>query len=98
MALDCGDYDADGVTSTAMMVQALRSQGANVDCYIPNRFDEGYGLNKQAIDEIVERGASLVITVDCGIRSANEVARREAKREWNREYMRKRRSSEEGSS
>ena len=69
-----GDYDADGVTSTALMSQVLQSLGARVEPYIPDRFEEGYGLNREAIEEIAEQGASLVITVDCGIRSAAEVA------------------------
>ncbi len=69
-----GDYDADGVTSTALMTQALQALGANVEPYIPNRFDEGYGLNKQAIADLAQKGAALIVTVDCGIRSAEEVA------------------------
>ncbi|MEM7033949.1 MAG: single-stranded-DNA-specific exonuclease RecJ [Chloroflexota bacterium] len=68
-----GDYDADGVTSTALMVQALRAFGANVRGYIPNRFEEGYGLNQQAIADLAAEGVALIITVDCGIRSAAEV-------------------------
>jgi single-stranded-DNA-specific exonuclease len=69
-----GDFDADGVTSTALLVTALRALGANVRFYIPNRVDEGYGLNTDALDKIKQSGASLVITVDCGIRSVAEVA------------------------
>jgi len=68
-----GDYDADGVTSTALMVQALQALGARVEPYIPNRFEEGYGLNKKAIAELAEKGVSLIVTVDCGIRAAEEV-------------------------
>jgi single-stranded-DNA-specific exonuclease len=67
-----GDYDVDGVTSTALLVQALEGLGANVRGYIPNRFDEGYGLNPEALDTLKEEGVKLVITVDCGIRSPNE--------------------------
>ncbi|MCL4560623.1 MAG: single-stranded-DNA-specific exonuclease RecJ [Chloroflexi bacterium] len=67
-----GDYDADGVTATALMVQALRAQGANVVEYIPNRFDEGYGLNNEALATLAGMGVKLVITVDCGIRSQPE--------------------------
>ncbi len=67
-----GDYDVDGVTATALMVQALEALGANVRGYIPNRFDEGYGLNTNALDELKADGVKLVITVDCGIRSPNE--------------------------
>ncbi|MCE9646126.1 MAG: single-stranded-DNA-specific exonuclease RecJ [Chloroflexi bacterium] len=67
-----GDYDVDGVTSTALLVQALQTLSANVRGYIPNRFEEGYGLNKNALDELKADGVSLVITVDCGIRSPEE--------------------------
>lgn len=69
-----GDYDADGVTSTTLMTQALQALGARAEPYIPDRFDEGYGLNKQAIAELAKKGAALIVTVDCGIRSAEEVA------------------------
>ncbi len=69
-----GDYDVDGVTSTALLVQVLRALNADVDAYIPNRFDEGYGLNMDALTQLSEEGADLVITVDCGIRSVDEVA------------------------
>ncbi len=67
-----GDYDVDGVTATALLVQALEGFGANVRGYIPNRFDEGYGLNKDALDALKDSGVKLVITVDCGIRSPDE--------------------------
>jgi len=67
-----GDYDVDGVTATALMVEALQKLGANVRGYIPNRFDEGYGLNTDALDTLKADGVKLVITVDCGIRSPNE--------------------------
>ena len=67
-----GDYDVDGVTATALLVQALEGLGANVRGYIPNRFDEGYGLNKDALDALQAEGVKLVISVDCGIRSPNE--------------------------
>jgi single-stranded-DNA-specific exonuclease len=69
-----GDYDADGVTATALLVRVLRSLGANADPYIPNRFDEGYGLNKEALENLFTQGKSLVITVDCGIRSLPEAS------------------------
>ena len=69
-----GDYDADGVTSTALMMQLLRRLGAKVEAYIPDRFDEGYGLNHDALSELAARGIKLVVTVDCGIRSVSEVA------------------------
>jgi single-stranded-DNA-specific exonuclease len=67
-----GDYDVDGVTATALLVQALRELGADVRGYIPNRFDEGYGLNKDALDILKADGVKLVISVDCGIRSPEE--------------------------
>lgn len=67
-----GDYDVDGVTATALLVQALGTLGATVRGYIPNRFDEGYGLNKEALDSLQADGVKLVITVDCGIRSPDE--------------------------
>jgi single-stranded-DNA-specific exonuclease len=69
-----GDYDVDGVTATTVMVQALTALGAKVQAYIPNRFDEGYGLNNEALAELAGRGVKVVLTVDCGIRSVNEVA------------------------
>ena len=69
-----GDYDADGVTSTALLVQGLTALGADVHAYIPHRIDEGYGLHDDSLDRVAEMGARLVITVDCGIRSPREVA------------------------
>lgn len=69
-----GDFDADGVTSTALLVQALRALGARVEPYIPHRVDEGYGLNFEALRTLHQQGTSLVVTVDCGIRSVEEVA------------------------
>src|ERR1043165_4373977 len=69
-----GDYDVDGVTATALLADALKGLGANVRSYIPNRFDEGYGLNKDALDTLKAEGVKLVITVDCGIRSPDEAA------------------------
>ncbi|MCA9918340.1 MAG: single-stranded-DNA-specific exonuclease RecJ [Anaerolineales bacterium] len=76
MIIVYGDFDADGVTSTVLLTQALRGMGAErnlVRPYIPDRVDEGYGLNTDALTELKEKGASLVITVDCGIRSVFEV-------------------------
>ncbi|MBK9007143.1 MAG: single-stranded-DNA-specific exonuclease RecJ [Anaerolineae bacterium] len=67
-----GDYDVDGVTATALLVEALQKFGADVRGYIPNRFEEGYGLNKDALDSLKADGVKLVITVDCGIRSPDE--------------------------
>jgi single-stranded-DNA-specific exonuclease len=67
-----GDYDVDGVTSTALLVEAFQYLGADVRGYIPNRFEEGYGLNNNALDDLKTNGIKLVITVDCGIRSPSE--------------------------
>ena len=67
-----GDYDVDGVTATALLLQALRQLNADVRGYIPNQFEEGYGLNNEALDHLKADGVKLVITVDCGIRSPNE--------------------------
>jgi single-stranded-DNA-specific exonuclease len=67
-----GDYDTDGVTATAMTVDFLQSIGAEVSAYIPNRFDEGYGLNCPALKGLAEKGARVVISVDCGARSTTE--------------------------
>lgn len=67
-----GDYDVDGVTATTMMVEVINQSGGMAEGYIPNRFDEGYGLNNDALDALKAKGTSLVITVDCGIRSPKE--------------------------
>ncbi len=69
-----GDYDVDGVTAVAVLVETLQAQGAKVKPYIPSREDEGYGLNPEAIGALAEEGARLLITVDCGIRSLEDVA------------------------
>ncbi len=69
-----GDFDADGVTATALLVLALRSLGANVRPYIPHRVREGYGLNQQAVRELAAAGVRLLVTVDCGIRFPREIA------------------------
>ena len=66
-----GDFDADGICASALMVRALQAAGASVDFYVPHRFDEGYGLNVSALEEISRRGSDVLITVDCGI-GANE--------------------------
>ena len=70
-----GDYDVDGITSTAVLVSYMRAIGADVIWHLPTREGEGYGLNNEAVDEIVGLGASLLITVDCGISGHNEVLR-----------------------
>lgn len=69
-----GDFDADGVTATALLVSALQLAGGRVGPYIPDRVDEGYGLNLDAIERIAQQ-ATLIITVDCGMRSVAEVQR-----------------------
>ena len=69
-----GDFDADGVTSTAVMVQTLSALGGDVMPYIPHRVDEGYGLNTGALEWLKTQGVSTVVTVDCGIRAVEEVA------------------------
>lgn len=68
-----GDYDVDGITSTAIMVRFLRSHNADVTYYIPDRLEEGYGINLAAIDKLAEQGITLLITVDCGITAVNEI-------------------------
>lgn len=68
-----GDYDADGATSTSLMHLALQKAGAKVEYYIPDRFEEGYGLNGPAIRQAKERGFSLIVTVDNGITAVEEV-------------------------
>ncbi len=69
-----GDFDVDGVTATALLVQALQAFGAKVKPYIPHRIDEGYGLNPEALQQLLDQGVRVVITVDCGVRSLDEVA------------------------
>ena len=68
-----GDYDADGITSTVLLVETLISMGANVSSYIPNRFEEGYGPNKEAFTKIINSGITLIITVDNGIAGVEEI-------------------------
>ena len=68
-----GDYDADGITSTVLLVETLISMGANVSSYIPNRFEEGYGPNKEAFTKIINSEITLIITVDNGIAGVEEV-------------------------
>ncbi len=68
-----GDYDADGVTSTALLVEFLSCLGRDARAYIPNRYDEGYGLNEDAIRQLADEGTNLIITVDCGVRAVKEI-------------------------
>ena len=68
-----GDYDVDGITSITVLTRFLKERGLDVSSYIPNRLDEGYGLNKEAIKNIADEGYKLIITVDCGISGTEEV-------------------------
>ncbi len=70
-----GDYDADGITATALLVEGLKMLGGKVTPYIPHRMTEGYGLKITALEKLREQGVSLVITVDCGITAFREVKR-----------------------
>jgi single-stranded-DNA-specific exonuclease len=67
-----GDYDADGMTATAILYRGLKLLGADVGYYVPNRLEEGYGLSNEALQLLAKRGANLIITVDCGIASLTE--------------------------
>lgn len=69
-----GDYDVDGTTSVAMMYTFLRRYSANVAYYIPDRYTEGYGISTQGIDYAIENGFTLIISLDCGIKSADKIA------------------------
>lgn len=69
-----GDYDVDGVTASALLYEFLQKLGLEARVYIPNRFDEGYGVNLEAIQTLADEGIKLIITVDCGIRSTQEIA------------------------
>ena len=70
-----GDYDADGVTATALLYSYLETRGANVIRYIPDRLTEGYGLNIGAIEELADRGVKLIVTVDNGVSAIDEAKR-----------------------
>ena len=69
-----GDYDVDGITATALLYTFLKRKGGNILYYIPSRLAEGYGLNKAALDRLKNQDVSLIITVDCGISSLEEIA------------------------
>ena len=71
----CGDYDADGMTSTALLLRALRALGANVDYAIPSRMREGYGINDRIVEEFHSEGVALILTVDNGIAAFGPVQR-----------------------
>lgn len=68
-----GDYDVDGITSTCLLTHYLRAQGGNVTFYIPDRLEEGYGMNKDAVQALHDQGVSLIVTVDCGITACEEI-------------------------
>lgn len=68
-----GDYDVDGVTGTAILVETLNFLGVDPTYYIPHRYDEGYGLNNEAIKEIKASGGDLIVTVDCGVSNDEEI-------------------------
>lgn len=68
-----GDYDVDGITATCLMVDFLKSMGAYVTFYIPERVSEGYGLNPSAVESLASDGVTLIITVDCGVTATEEV-------------------------
>ena len=68
-----GDYDVDGITSTTVLKKYLAERGLEVGYYIPNRLEEGYGLNKEAIEDIIKQNYTLLITVDCGISGIEEI-------------------------
>ena len=69
-----GDYDADGLTATALLFNFLSSLGVPVHAYIPNRLTEGYGLHVKAVERIARRGPGLIVTVDCGVSNNQEIA------------------------
>ncbi len=71
----CGDYDADGMTSTALLLRALKHLGAKVDYAIPSRMKDGYGINNRIVEEFAENGVGLILTVDNGISAYEPVAR-----------------------
>jgi single-stranded-DNA-specific exonuclease len=73
-----GDYDVDGICSTAVLVRSLRRLGANVDWYLPDRASDGYGLNLATVQRLAQRGTRLLITVDCAITAVAEVERAKA--------------------
>lgn len=68
-----GDYDVDGISATALLVQVIEALGGVAEAYLPNRFEEGYGVNDDALQTLAGKGFKLVVTVDCGIRSPHEV-------------------------
>lgn len=71
----CGDYDADGMTSTALLLRALKHLGAKVDYAIPSRMKDGYGINKRIVEEFADNGVGLILTVDNGISAYDPIVR-----------------------
>lgn len=69
-----GDYDADGITATALMVRGLRDLGVQAEWYLPSRFNEGFGLSRTAVEAIAAGGPGMLVTVDCGVNYPDEVA------------------------
>jgi len=69
-----GDYDVDGITATALLLQCLRLAGADVGYHIPERLDSGYGLKVDALQELKAQGAQVIVTVDCGVSAVAEAA------------------------
>ena len=69
-----GDYDVDGVCATAILVRALRTLGADLDWHLPSRLEDGYGLSAATVERLAQRGTDLLVTVDCGITSVDEIA------------------------
>ena len=74
-----GDYDVDGICATALAVLVLRELGADVSWHLPSRFEEGYGLSHETLGRLAEEGVDLVLTVDCGITAAEEIAQAKAR-------------------
>ena len=70
----CGDYDADGITATALLILFLQEAGGDVQFYVPSRLEEGYGLNQTTITSLAADGVRLIITVDCGMSDGEEIA------------------------
>lgn len=77
-----GDYDADGITATSLLLTTLQELGADVDYYIPDRFTEGYGLNLSALEMLADKGTDLVVTVDCGVKSVDDIKAMQGRMEF----------------
>jgi len=74
-----GDYDADGVTATTILLRGFRALGASPEFYIPSRFNEGYGINSAALNRIADGGTRIVVSVDCGVSAVEEIAQARAR-------------------